>query len=94
MHSSVVRLVAPALVWSCLAFGGEIHDAALKGDLQKVRRCSKTILPWFGARMMTERRLCTLLWNVVTGIWRNCCWLIRLTVNAKNEGGTFLLQPL
>ena len=32
---AVVTLVA--LVWSCLAFCGEIHDAALAGDLEKVK---------------------------------------------------------
>ena len=36
---AIVALVT--LVWSCLAFCGEIHDAAQKGDLEKVKALLK-----------------------------------------------------
>ena len=34
-------LLLGVMVWSSLAFGGEIHDAAAKGDLRKVKALLK-----------------------------------------------------
>ena len=39
-HGKAVTLIA--LAWSSLLFGGEIHDAAKSGDLEKVKVLLKT----------------------------------------------------
>ena len=45
-HTAVALV---ALAWACLAFGGEIHDAANKGDLEKVKSLVKDL--WIEWRM-------------------------------------------
>ena len=41
MNPKLPAVTLVALVWSCLAFCGEIHDAAEDGDLEKVKALLK-----------------------------------------------------